>query len=199
MGGEFPGDRRDSMSNKSTVTTLFSPRKSAKASFGAGPPIESAWKRFSRFLGRVLLFFSMFFFLSSGYLAFAHYWILSHWTKSEATVLSGEFRQLSIGSRTVGSSKSYFFHCTVSYPVADETRQSQLDSPASPYRLDAQVWATRLSPGQHIAILYNPSHQADVRLLDNPAEATAMGSLRVALYFFIPGILLVLTSRKLSS
>ena len=154
---------------------------------------------FGRFLGRVLLFFSMFFFLSTGYLAFAHYWILTHWTKAEATVLSGELRQLSSGSRKSGSSRSYFFHCTVSYPVADETRQSQLDSPASPYRLDAQVWAARLSPGQHIAILYKSSDQADIRLLDNPAEATAVGSLRVALYFFAPGILLVLTSRQLSS
>ena len=199
MGGEFPGDGRDSVSNNSTITTLFSPRKSTNVSLGAGPSTESAWKMFGRFLGRVLLFFSMFFFLSTGYLAFAHYWILTHWTKAEATVLSGELRQLSSGSRKSGSSRSYFFHCTVSYPVADETRQSQLDSPASPYRLDAQVWAARLSPGQHIAILYKSSDQADIRLLDNPAEATAVGSLRVALYFFAPGILLVLTSRQLSS
>ncbi len=199
MGKDFPGCWRDSMSNHFTVTSLFSPRESAKARLGVAPSTESALRMFGRFLGRVLLFFSIFFFLFSGYLAFAHYWILTHWTKAEATVLSGEFRQLSTGSRTVGSSKSYFFHCTVSYPVADETRQSQLDSPASPYRLDAQIWATRLSPGQHIAILYKSSDQADIRLLDNPSEATALGSLRVGLYFFLPGILLVQTSRKLSS
>jgi len=147
------------------------------------------------------MFFSILLLLLSGYLAFAHYWIQTQWTKSEATVLSGEFRQFSSGS-TMGpgsaghSSNSYFFHCNVSYSVAGETRQSRLDSPASSYRLDAQVWAARWSPGQHIDIRYENSNPSKIRLDDNPSEITAMESLRFAFCLFLPGILLVLTSRS---
>ncbi len=150
-------------------------------------------------MGRALVFSSMLIFLSSGYLAFARYWIQTHWTKSEATVLSGELRQrtsASTGTLRSGArfSKSYFFHCTVSYPVEGETRQSELDSPASPYPMDAQVWAASWSQGQHVAIRYKRSNPSKIRLADNPAELTAMGSLRMAFYFFVPGVLLMLTS-----
>jgi hypothetical protein len=160
-----------------------------------------AWTDFGRFLGRVLLFCSMLIFLASGYLAFAHYWIQARWTRSQATVLSGELRQRSTGStstlRSGGTfSHSYFFHCSVSYPVADETRQSELDSPASPYRMDGQIWAANWSRGQHIAILYKSSNPSNIRLVDNPSELTAVGSLRVAFYFLVPGMLLILTLRS---
>ena len=186
------------VSNDRAITTLFGPRKSAGVT--PVPFAGSEWTNIGRFLGRTLVFVSMLLFLSSGYLAFAHYWIQTRWTKSEATVLSGEFRQLSSGSTrmngSVGnSSKSYFFHCTVSYPVAGETAKSELDSPPSPYRLDAQVWAASWSRGQHIAIRYKASNPGKIRLADNPAELTAMGSLRVAFCFFVPGMLLILTSR----
>jgi len=148
------------------------------------------------------MFFSMLFLLLSGYLAFAHYWIHTQWTQSEATVLSREFRQRSSGSTTsthgsVGtSSKEYFFRCAVSYRVAGETRESQLDSPGSTYRMDAEAWAAHLSPGQRVAIFYKPSDPSKIRLVDNPAEATASGSLKVALYLFVPGMLFILTSRS---
>jgi len=147
------------------------------------------------------MLFSMLLFLLSGYLAFAHYWIQTQWTKSEATALSGELRQLTSGStgtlRSGGRfSKSYFYHCTVSYPVEGETRQSELDSPPSPYTMDAQVWAASWSRGQHIAIRYEDSNPSKIRLADNPADLTAMGSLRVAFCFFLPGLLLMLTSRS---
>jgi len=192
------------MSNDPAVTTLFGPRKSAaegETTPGNGPSAVSVWKNFLRFAGRALVFFSMLFFLLSGYLAFAHYWILTRWAKSEATVLSREFRQISSGStsrsRSVGtSSKSYYYHCTVSYPVAGETRQSQLDSPPSTYKIDAEVWGAPLARGQRVAIMYRPSDPSDIRLVDNPAEATASGSLRLALYLFVPGMLLILTSRS---
>jgi hypothetical protein len=62
--------------------------------------------------------------------------------------------------------------------------------------MDAQVWAARWSQGQPIAILYKPSNPSKIRLVDNPAELTVVGSLRVALYFFIPGTLLILKSRS---
>jgi len=161
------------------------------AKIGGGDPRPFRRKRIA------LVAFSMLLFLLSGYLAFNRYWIRTRWTKAEATALSGEIRQLStsrIGSGT--SSKSYFFHCTVRYPVAGEIRQSQLDSPPSPYRMDAQMWAAGWSPDRHIAIVYKPSNPSEIRLVDNPAELTAMGSLRMALYLFIPGTLLILTSRS---
>ncbi len=181
------------------ITTLCGSRKSAMAT--PSPSAGRALRDFGRFMGRALVAFSVLLFLLSGYLAFAHYWAQRHWTKSDATVLSGELRQFSTGSTsTTGSaghfSHSYFFHCTVSYSVAGEIRQSQLDSPGSPYRLDAQVWASSWSPGRHIAIRYEDSNPSKIRLVDNPAELTAMDSLRWALYFFIPGTLLILTSRS---
>ena len=186
------------MSNDPAITTLFGPRKSATVT--PGPSAGSGLRNFRRFLGHALVAFSMLLFLLSGYLAFAHYWIQTQWTKSEATVLSGELRQFSSGSTsTTGSaghsSTSYFFHCTVSYSVAGETRQSQLESPGSPYRMDAQVWAASWSPGRHIAIRYEASNPSKIRLDDNPSEVTAMDSLRVAFYFFLLGMLLTLTSR----
>jgi hypothetical protein len=186
------------MSNQPAITTLFRPRRSASV-----PPdssAASALRNFGRFFGRALVFFSVLIFLWSGYVAFAHYWIQTRWTKAEATVLSGEISERSSGSTSKTghggtSSKSYFFHCAVSYPVAGETLQSELDSPGSGYRIDAQAWAATWSPGQHVAIRYMPSNPSKIRLADNPAEVTAMGSLRVAFYFFVPGALLILLSR----
>ena len=186
------------VSNDPAITTLFGPRKSAQVT--PAPSAGSGLRNFKRFLGHALVAFSMLLFLLSGYLAFAHYWIQTQWTKSEATVQSVELRQFSSGSTsTTGSgghsSTSYFFHCTVSYSVAGGNRQSQLESPGSPYRMDAQVWAASWSPGRHIAIRYENSNPSKIRLDDNPSEVTAMDSLRVAFYFFLPGMLLTLTSR----
>jgi hypothetical protein len=187
------------VSNDPTITTLFGPRKSARVT--PDPSAGSALRDFGRFLGRALVAFSILLFLLSAYLAFNHYWVQARWTKSEATVLSDEIRQRSSGSTSragsVGtSSNMYFAHCTVTYPVAGEIRQSQLDSPGSPYRIDAQVWASSWAPGQHIAIRYKPSNPGKIRLVDNPDEVTAMGSLRVAFYFLLPGMLLILASRS---
>jgi hypothetical protein len=187
------------VSHEPSITTLFGPRKSAQET--PQPSAGSALRNFGRFVGRALVFFSMLPFLLGGYLAFAHYWIQTQWTKSEATVLSGELRQFSSGSTSRNgsashSSSSYFFHCTVSYSVAGETRQSQLDSPGSPYRMDAQVWATNWSPGRHVAIRYEDSNPSKIRQDDNPSEITAMDSLRVAFYLLLPGMLLMLLSRS---
>lgn len=148
-----------------------------------------------------MVFLSLLIFLFSGYLAFARYWIQTRWSASEATVLSGEIRQSSSGStsRPGGNatfSNSYFYRCAVSYAVLGQTRQSDLDSPPSPHRIDAQVWAATWSAGQHIAIRYKPSNPAEVRMADNPADLTAMGSLGVAFCFLVPGVLLMLTSRS---
>jgi hypothetical protein len=43
---------------------------------------------------------------------------------------------------------------------------------------------------------YEDSNPSKIRLDDNPSEITAIGSLRVAFYFFLPGMLLMLTSRS---
>jgi hypothetical protein len=132
----------------------------------------------------------------SGYLGFAHYWFLTHWTKAEAIVQSGEIQQRSSGPRSSGGfSKSYFFHCTVSYLVAGKTLQSQLDSPSSAYRIDAQVWGGTLSPGQSVDILYKSADPSSIRLANNPAEITVTGSIRAALLFLVPGLLLAFASR----
>jgi hypothetical protein len=61
--------------------------------------------------------------------------------------------------------------------------------------MDAQVWASNWSPGRHVVIRYKDSNPNKIRLDDNPSEITAMRSLRAALYFLIPGALLILTSR----
>jgi len=186
------------VSHQPEITTLFGSRKSAATT--GQPPTGSTLRNFGRFVGRALMFSSMLIFLLSGYLAFVHYGIQTRWTKSEATVLNGELRQFSSGS-TVGpgsaghSSRSYFFHCTVSYSAAGETRHSQLDSPASPYGLDAEVWAASWSPGQHIDIRYENSNPSKIRLDYDPSAITTMESLRFAFYLLIPGILLMLTSR----
>jgi hypothetical protein len=160
------------VSNDSAITTEFGPPKSDWTT--PEPSAGRAWTDFGRFLGRTLAFFAVLLLLLSGYLSFAHCWIQTRWAKSEATVLSGEVRELSSGStstlRSGGRfSKSHFFHCTVSYPVEGESRQSELDSPASPYRMDAQVWAATWSRGQHIAILYNSANPSKIRLADNRA------------------------------
>ena len=184
------------VSNDPAITTLFGPRHSARVT--SEPSAGTALRNFGRFLGRALVFFSLPLFLLSGYAAIARYWIRTGWMKSEATVLNGEFRELSSGStnkRGSGTfSKSYFYHCTVSYPVAGETWRSQLDSPPSPYQLDAQAWAGSWSQG-HIAIRYLPSNPSKIRLADNPSEVTAMGALRVAFYVFVSGMLLMLISK----
>jgi len=177
------------------ITTLFGSRKSGGTT--TEPSGGIALRHFAKFLGRALLFFSIFPFLLSGYLAFNSYWFQKRWTKSEATVVSGKIRQLSSGPDSYGhSSTSYFFHCTVSYSAAGQTRQSQLDSPGSPYMLDAQVWAGTWSPGQHIEIRYKNSTPSKIRLDNNPAAITTLGSLRFAFYFVVPGIFLTLTSRS---
>ena len=132
-------------------------------------------------------------FTLSGYLEFTHYWFLTHWTRAEGIVVSGEIQQHSSGARNSGrSSNLHFVHGTVSYEVAGKTLQSQLDSPASAYRIDAQA---SLSPGQSVDILYESANPSRIRLANNPAEVTLAGSIKAALLFLIPGLLLAFASR----
>jgi len=154
-------------------------------------------RAFSRFLGRVLVCFSILCFTLSGYLGFVHHWLFTHWTKAEAIVLNGEMQQLSSGSSGTGrllgsSSKSFFFHCTVSYTVGGKSLRSQLNSPYSPYRIDAQ---TSLSPGQSVEILYESGNPSHIRLANNPFEITVTGSIKAALLFLLPGLLLAFAAK----
>jgi hypothetical protein len=161
------------------------------------PPAENSWRQFWRLGADALLLFSLFFFLVGGYLAFAHYWVLTRWTKTEATVLSGTMRESSFTAGSNGASfRMYFHQVTISYPVAGDTRQAELDSPSSRYPLDAAVWAARWSSGQRIAIFYKNSDPARVLLADNPAEATPWGALKWALCLFAPGLSIRLASRS---
>ena len=138
----------------------------------------------------------------TGYLGFTHYWILAHYTKAEARVLSSELRQWSELTSRPGSvpqvSHTFTVHCTVSYLVAGKTLQSELDSPPSSYRIDAQAWGGELSPGRTIDILYESSNPHRIRLANNPAEVTVVGSIKAAFYLLVPGLLLVFTSRPKS-
>ena len=188
------------MADQSLIAPSFRPRTSSGASAGNAPS-ETQLRQFSRFLGRVLVALSILCFALSGYLGFADYWFLTHWTRAEATALGGEIRQGSSASggasRGQGgsSSNSYYFHCTVSYMAAGTTLQSQLDSPASAYRVDAQVWGASLAPGQKVDILYQSANPSRIRLANNPAEITLTGSIEAAFLFLVPGLLLVFASR----
>lgn len=179
-----------------SLITLFSrtPTSNWASAEHASPATQL--RNFSRFLGRVLVCVSILCFTLSGYLRFANYWFVTHWTKAEAIVLKGEIQQHSSpssGTRGLGgSSKYFFFHCTVSYTVGGKTLQAQLNSPDSPYRIDAQA---SLSPGQSVAILYESANPSRIRLANNPAEITVTGSLKAALLFLLPGLLLVFASR----
>jgi hypothetical protein len=52
-----------------------------------------------------------------------------------------------------------------------------------------------LSPGQSVDILYKSADPSSIRLANNPAEITVMGSIRAALLFLVPGLLLAFASR----
>jgi len=188
------------MADQSLIAPSFRARTSSRASAG-NPSSETQLRQFSRFLGRMLVGLSILCFALSGYLGLAHYWFLTHWTRAKGTALNGEIRQRSFGSggtsRGQGgsSSNSYYFHCTVSYMAAGTTLQSQLDSPSSAYRIDAQVWGASLAPGQKVDILYQSANPSRIRLAKNPAEITLTGSIEAAFMFLAPGLLLVFASR----
>lgn len=178
------------VSSNSPITTSFRPQ-----TLSDGSP-EAQLKSFSRFAGRVLVFLSLVCFMFSGYVGFAHYWILTHWIKTEGTVQSGEIRQGSSGAGGIREySSSYLYRCTVSYSVSGKTVDSQLDLPSSAYRIDAQGWGGTFSPGRSIEILYDSSNPRRILLANNPAEVTLVGSLRFGFYLLVPGLLLLFLSR----
>ena len=189
------------MADQSLIVPLFRPRRSRGAMAGNASS-ETQLRQFSRFLGRVLVGLSILCFALSSYLGFADYWFLTHWTRAEGTALNGgEIRQRSLASggtsRGQGgnSSNSYYFHCTVSYMAAGAALQSQLDSPSSAYRIDAQVWGASLAAGQKVDILYQSANPSRIRLANNPAEIKLTGSLEAAFLFLASGLLLVFASR----
>lgn len=189
------------MSDQSLITLSFRPRTSNGA-MAERSRYESDLRSFSRFLGRVLVCLSIFCFILGGYIGFAHYWFLTRWTKAEGTVLSGEIRQGSSGARSTSggqggsSSNSYFFDCTVSYMAAGKTLQSQLDSPSSAHRIDAQVWGASLAPGQRVDILYKTTNPNRIRLANNPAEVRVTGVTEAAFLFLVSWLLLGFVSRR---
>jgi hypothetical protein len=186
------------VTSKSLIATSFYPPtlSAARAENAQGP--EAQLKNFLRFAGRVLVFVSLLCFMLGGYLGFAHWWILTHWTKAEGTVLRGEIRQGSSGARNAlgRSSNLYFFHCTVSYKVAGKTLESELDSPSSASRIDAQVWGGLLSPSRAIDILYDSSNPSRIRLANNPAEVALIELMKGALFLLISGLVFLVTSRR---
>jgi hypothetical protein len=157
-------------------------------------------KTAARFFGVSLLLFAGLSMLLTGYLAFTEFWILHHSTKVEATVLSGESRQRSFALTSAASaastSSSYYFHCIVAYRAEGRDWQSPLDSPGSPHKFEREVWASTLSPGSSVAIRYYTADPARIRLADNPVEITAAEAFRATCYLLVPGVLLVMLSRR---
>jgi hypothetical protein len=82
-----------------------------------------------------------------------------------------------------GVSRFYGFRCTVSFPVAGEARQSQLDfGPIFATEIESKVWAARFPPGSRIPVLYQASDTSWVRFASDPPPSyvTASGALKHA-------------------
>lgn len=105
-------------------------------------------------------------FTLSGYLKFTHYWFLTDYARAggdrghprdPAAFIRDKKLRLVFQSAFCPQDG-----LLVSYVVAGKTLQSQLDSPASAYRIDAQA---SLSPSQSVDILYeSANHWDDARV-----------------------------------
>lgn len=113
----------------------------------------------------------------------------------------------------------YIFRFGVSYFVEGAARQSNIDSPLFEHKREAEIWASQFAPGRQLAIIYDPLQADRVRRADDPPPSqyavgpsigyyplgfggpmivydSAIGPLKVALCFFVPGIVLLLSSRS---
>lgn len=210
------------------ITTLFGPPKEA-AETGPSPPNE----RFAitrKSLGKTLLVLAALPLLWSLYVGAYHY---CHppmlWTQTAASVLDGKIQPTrdfcSAGWHSQITAKSpakcdYFvFRFGVSYFVAGSPQQSKIDSPLFEYKREAEAWASRLTPGQQLEIIYDPSNLGRVRRADDPQPGhyatgpslgyypqgmtgpevvieSATSPLIVAFCLLLPGILLLMSSRS---
>lgn len=184
------------MSDDFEIIRLFPKRTETLSS--AYTPAQK-WATARRFLGTILLLFSCLCLLLSAILGVAHYVKMTHWTRVEATVISGKFRHQNSDcgvATTPMPCDQYYFTFTVSYPVAGEVRESQIES--LPFRrlTDVMNWANLFPPGHRLQIAYNPSNPGVISLVEEPAPLTgALGVLKFALCLLIPGVVLILSAR----
>lgn len=210
------------------ITTLFGPPKTA-TDLEPSPPDE----RFSitrKSLGKTLVILAALPFLWGIYVGAYHYWHPpTLWTHTNATVLDGNLqktRNICPASWHSGTSGAlvpncdyYVFRFGVSYIVAGEVQQSKLDSPLFTHKRDAEAWASQLTPGHQLAIIYDPLDAGRVHRPDDlppgqygvgpsigyyPAGISgpevviesAKGPLVVAFGLLVPGVILVASSRS---
>ena len=213
------------------ITTLFGPPKTVDETQPSPPDERFAITRKS--LGKTLVILAALPFLWGVYVAAYHYWHPpTLWTHANATVLDGKIQMTrnicdagwhSGTSGTSGASipkcDYYVFRFGVSYFVAGETQQSQLDSPLFTHKGEAEAWASHLTPGHPLAIIYDPLDAGRVRRADDPPPGqyaggpsigyypvgitgpevvieSATGPLEVAFCFLVPGLLLIASSRS---
>jgi hypothetical protein len=112
----------------------------------------------------------------------------------------------------------YIFRFGVSYFVEGAALESKIDSPLFDNKHEAEIWASQFTPSRQLAIIYDPLDVERVRRADDPPPSqyaappsidyyplgfggpmivydSATEPMKVALCFFLPGIVLLLSSR----
>jgi hypothetical protein len=182
-------------------------------------------------LGRTLVVLAAVPFLWIVYVGAYHYWhpTPTLWTQTDASVLDGKIETTRnicppgwhSGSpgHSVPNCDYYVFRFGVSYFVAGTAQQSKVDSPLFTLKREAEAWASHLTPGHRLAIIYDPLDASHVRRADDPPSGlyavgpsigyyplgmsgpevvieSATGPLGVAFCLLLPGIFLIASSRS---
>jgi Protein of unknown function (DUF3592) len=189
--------RERPVANNAEIITLF----------GRRPPLvpvdstqsSTAPRATLRTLGHALLIFAGFFLILSGYLGFVDYLLQTRWIKTAAEVRGGQIYEDVHRSAKRGVETFYGFRCTVSFPVAGEARQSQLDfGGVFASKMDAEIWAARFPPGSQIPVFYQPRDASLVRFAADPppSYATVSGTLKLAACMLVTGLLACMASKS---
>jgi hypothetical protein len=210
------------------ITTLFGPPRTGDETEPSPPDERFAITRKS--LGKTLVVLAALPFLWGTYVGAYHHWHPpARWTHTTATILDGRIRMTRnicpagwhsvISENTVANCDYYVFGFGVSYLVAGKTQQSKLDSPPFIQKREAEAWASQLTPGHPLAIIYDQLDAGRVRRADDPSPGqysvgpsigyypvgiggpevvieSATGPLGVAFCLLVPGILLIASSRS---
>jgi hypothetical protein len=185
------------VANESEIITLLGQRPPLMRVDPA--PSPTAPQATLRTLGHALLIFAGFFLILSGYLGFVSYLFQTRWIKTGAEVRAGQIYEEVHDWTKFGVTTFYGFRCTVSFPVAGKDRQSQLDFGGGfATKRDAEIWAAHFPPGSQIPVLYQPSDASVVRFAGDPppSYATASGTLKLAAFMLVAGLLACISSKS---